>query len=185
MTSLAIPVRRATLLPPVVAFLLLVGLRDAGLRALVVMGVPLVVAAATFHRWPRGAQAAGASTLGALALGAGVIAHSAPVLLAGLAALALGVARAWGINRGLRRRRAWGNRVGTTIGALLMVVFVAYPTLTSVGYLAKPRQPIHESALGLPHAERRVPCQRRRAPVGLVGARPQRRRGGRRARRRR
>src|SRR6478609_2136940 len=139
MTSLAIPVRRAALLPPVVAFLLLVGLRDAGLRALVVVGVPLVVAAATFHRWPRGAQAAGAST------------HSAPVLLGGLAALALGVARAWGINRGLRRRRAWGNRIGTTIGALLMVVFVAYPTLTTVGYLAKPRRPVRETALGLPH----------------------------------
>ena len=72
-------------------------------------------------------------------------------MLAGVAALAVGVVRAWGVNRGLRRRRAWRNRAGTAVGALLVVVFVAYPTLTTVGYLAKPRQSIRESALGLPH----------------------------------
>ena len=47
----------AALLLPAAALLLLVALRDAGLRALVVVGVPLVLTAVTFHRWSRAAQA--------------------------------------------------------------------------------------------------------------------------------
>ena len=130
---------------------MLVALRDAGARPLLVVGVPLALVSATFHRWGRAAQAAGASSFGSLALGAGVIAHSPPAWLAGVALLTLGIARAWGINRRHSRRRAWRNRAATTVGALLMIVFAAYPTLTTVGYLAKPRQPIRESALGIPH----------------------------------
>jgi len=143
--------RWTTALVPAAAVLLLVALRDAGLRPLVVAGAPPALFAIAFPRLPRAAQAAGASALGGLALGAGVIAHSAPGLLAGVAALGVGLARGWGINRRHRRRRAWRNRAATTAGALLAIVFVAYPTLTAVGYLAKPRQPIRESALGLPH----------------------------------
>jgi hypothetical protein len=163
MTSIAIPdpareattpliARRwTTVLVPAAAFLLLVALRDAGLRPLIVVGVPLALTSVAFHRWPRAAQAVWASTLGSLALGAGVIAHSSLALLAGLAALTVGSVRGWGINRPHGRRRAWRNRVATTVGAFAAVAFVAFPTLTTVGYLAKPRQPVRESALGLPH----------------------------------
>jgi hypothetical protein len=116
-----------------------------------VVGLPLLLVAATFPRWPRAAQAIGASTIGVVALGGGVAAHSLPGALAGAIALGLGVSRAWGINRGRGRRRAWFNRTATAAGAAVAVILVVYPAILAVHYLGKPRRTISESALGLPH----------------------------------
>jgi uncharacterized protein len=136
---------------PAVALLVLVALRGAELRAIAVTGLPLIVIAATFHRWPRAAQAAGAAAVAVVILGGGIAAHSAPAVLAGVLALALGASRAWGINRGRGRRRTWVSRIAVTAGAGVALVVLAYPAILSVHYLAKPRQAISESALGLPH----------------------------------
>jgi dienelactone hydrolase len=136
---------------PAVAVLVLLALHGAELRAIAVAGLPLIVVAATFHRWPRAAQAAGASAVGVVAAGGGLAAHSALAVLAGVLALGLGVSRAWGINRGRGRRRAWAGRIAVTVGAGVALVVVAYPAILSVHYLAKPRQAISESALGLAH----------------------------------
>ena len=55
------------------------------------------------------------------------------------------------MNRG--RRRAGPGRIARSaaVGAVLVAFFVVYPTLLAVDYLAKPRDPINQAALGLPH----------------------------------
>src|SRR5204863_1532074 len=65
-----------------------------------------------------------------------------------LAAIACG----WGVNRGRRRRRAWTNRVLAVVAAVFVGFFVVFPTLFAVDLLAKPRAPINQAALGVPHA---------------------------------
>src|SRR5206468_4951854 len=88
---------------------------------------------------------------GVLALGAGLIARSNLLLAAGVLYLLVGVSRGWGVNRGRRRRRAWGNRVLALVGAVLVGFFFVFPTLLAVDFLAKPRAPVNQAALGLPH----------------------------------
>jgi len=87
-----------------------------------------------------------------LALGAGLIARSDLLIVAGVLYLLAGLSRGWGINRGRRRRRAWASRLLAAVAALFAGFFVVYPTLFAVDLLAKPRAPIDQAALGLPHA---------------------------------
>src|SRR3954447_16850846 len=75
-------------LAPAAALLALISLQDAPPRAVLVLGVPLLALAFTAPLWPRGLQVAGGLWLGALGLGAGLIAHSAPAALARAAVLA-------------------------------------------------------------------------------------------------
>ena len=86
-----------------------------------------------------------------LALGAGLIARSNLLIVAGVLYLLAGISRGWGINRGRRRRRAWTNRLLAIVGAVLVGFFVVLPTLLAVDFLAKPRASIDQAALGLPH----------------------------------
>ena len=86
-----------------------------------------------------------------LALGAGLIARSNLLIVAGVLYLLAAISRGWGVNRGRRRRRAWTNRLLAIVGAVLVGFFVALPTLLAVDFLAKPRASINQAALGLPH----------------------------------
>ena len=138
-------------LVPAAALLIAVSLFGAGLRLLIVVAVPVLLIGAVAHRLPRSIDAAAAFLLGLLALGAGLISRVDLVVVAGLLYLVAGLARGWGVNRGRRRRRAWTNRVLTAVGAVLVAFFVVYPTLLTVDYLAKPRAPIDQAALGLAH----------------------------------
>jgi hypothetical protein len=136
---------------PVAAFLVAVTLFGAGLRVLAVVTLPVLVIGAVVHRLPRSLGAAVAFLLGVLTLGGGLIARTHLLVAAGLLYLIAGFVQGWGVNRGRRRVRAWTNRVLTGVGAVLVAFFVVYPTLITVDYLAKPRAPINEAALGLGH----------------------------------
>ena len=72
--------------------------------------------------------------------------------------LLAGISRGWGVNRGRRRRRAWTNRLVAVVGAALVGFFVVLPTLVAVDFLAKPRAPINQAALGVPHARVTFPA---------------------------
>jgi len=132
-------------LAPAAALLTLISLQDAPPRAVLVLGLPVLALAFTAPLWPRGLQVAGGLWLGALGLGAGLIAHSAPAAVAGAAVLAAAGVRGWGINRGRPLRRAGAVALG------LAGVVALYPALTAADFLAKPRRAISETALGLPH----------------------------------
>ena len=101
-----------------------------------------------------------------LALGAGLIARSNLLIVAGVLYLLAAISRGWGINRGRRRRRAWTNRLLAIVGAVLVGFFVVFPTLLAVDFLAKPRASINQSALGLPHERVAFPAS---DGVHLVG----------------
>src|SRR6478672_3559043 len=49
------------------------------------------------------------------------------------------------------RRRTWARRAGIAAGVLFLLVFLVYPLGLGAWYLAKPRDAVHESALGLRH----------------------------------
>jgi len=138
-------------LVPVAALLTAVTVFAAGSRPAVVVALPILVIAAVAHRLPRSIAAAAAVLLGVLSLGAGLISRADLLVVAGLLYLLAGFARGWGVNRGRSSRRAWTNRSLTAVGAVLITFFVVYPTLITVDYLAKPRAPIDEAALGLRH----------------------------------
>ncbi len=93
-----------------------------------------------------------------IALGAGLIARSELLIVAGVLYLLAGISRGWGVNRGRRRRRAWVNRLLAVVAAALVGFFVVFPTLFAVDLLAKPRARIDEAALGLPHARVTFPA---------------------------
>jgi hypothetical protein len=139
------------LLIPVASLLLALALLGAGWRLLIVVALPALLIGALAHRLPRSAAAAVALLLGTLALGAGLIARTDLLVVAGLLYLLAGLSRAWGVNRGRRRLRAWANRGLAAVGAVLIGLVVVYPTLLVVDYLAKPRASINEAALALAH----------------------------------
>jgi len=146
--------RAAALQPfllPLASLLVALAVLGAGPRLLLVIALPALVIGAIFHRLPRPAAAAVACLLGVLSLGAGLIARADLLLAAGLLYLGVGLSRAWGINRGRRRLRAWTNRALAAVGAVFVAFLVVYPTMIVVDYLAKPRATINEAALGLPH----------------------------------
>ena len=105
---------------PLASVLVAAALLGAGPRLLLVVALPVLVMGALAHRLPRSADAALASLLGVLALGAGLIARTDLLVVAGLLYLLAGVTRGWGVNRGRRRSRAWSNRGLTTIGAVFV-----------------------------------------------------------------
>ncbi len=138
-------------LPPLASLLVALSVLGAGARLLIAVALPALLIGASFHRLPRPAAAAVALLLGVLSLGTGLIARADLLLAAGLLYLLVGIRRGWGVNRGRRRLRAWTNRALATVGSVLLAFLVVYPTLLVVDYLAKPRAPISEAALGLPH----------------------------------
>ena len=64
--------------------------------------------------------------LGVLALGAGLIARSNLLIVAGVIYLLAGISRGWGVNRGRRRRRAWTNRLLAVVAAVLVGFFIVF-----------------------------------------------------------
>jgi uncharacterized protein len=138
-------------LVPLASILVAIALSGAGARLLIVVALPAVAIGAIHHRLPRPSAAAVALLLGVLALGAGLIARSNGLVAAGVLYLLAGVTRGWGVNRGRRRRRAWANRLVATVAAVFVGFFVVFPTLLTVDFLAKPRAPVNEAALGLAH----------------------------------
>jgi hypothetical protein len=151
--------RRVRSLAAPVAFLLVaLTAIGAGPRVFALVALPALVAGAVERRLPRAVAAGVGVLLGVLALGAGSIADRPALVVAGVLWLLAGIGRAWGINRGRPRRRAWINRGLTALGAVAVAFLLVYPTLLTVGYLAKPRRPIDEAALGLPHARVAFPA---------------------------
>src|SRR5204863_2665007 len=139
-------------LVPLASLLVAITVCGAGYRLLIVVALPALAVGAISHRLPRPTAAAVALLLGVLALGAGLIARSNLLIFAGVLYLLAGISRGWGVNRGRRRRRAWTNRLLAVVAAVLVGFFVIFPTLFAVNLLAKPRAPIDQAALGLPHA---------------------------------
>jgi hypothetical protein len=143
---------------PLGALLGLAALHGAGLRVLVVVGLPLLALGGFGRLLPRGPRAALSVFAGVLLAGGGLIARSPLSLAGGALLLAAGIGSAWGVNRHRGRGRAWTLRGVTALGAILTVVFLAYPLLLAVDYLAKPRDPIDPRALKLPHREITFPA---------------------------
>jgi uncharacterized protein len=138
-------------LVPLASLLVAITVFGAGPRLLIVVALPALAAGAISHRLSRPSAAAIALLLGVLALGAGLIARNNLLIVAGVLYLLAGISRGWGVNRGRRRRRAWTNRLLAVVAAVLVGFFVIFPTLYAVDLLAKPRAPIDQAALGLPH----------------------------------
>jgi dienelactone hydrolase len=130
--------------PVLAAALVAVALRDAPLRAALVVLLPLVLLAALLPHAPRALRAALALTAGAVLLGAGVVTRDALTLAAAALTLTAGAAD-------VRRGRRWRTRLLAAGGALLVLVGVVMPLVLAANYVAKPREPISEAALGLPH----------------------------------
>jgi len=138
-------------LVPLASLLVAITVFGAGPRLLILVALPALAAGAISHRLSRPSAAAIALLLGVLALGAGLIARNNLLIAAGVLFLIAGISRGWGMNRGRRRRRAWTNRLLAVVAAVLVGFFVIFPTLYAVDLLAKPRAPIDQAALGLPH----------------------------------
>jgi len=138
-------------LVPLASLLVAITVFAAGARLLIVVALPALAIGAISHRLSRPSAAAIALLLGVLALGAGLIARNNLLIAAGVLFLIPGISRGWGMNRGRRRRRAWTNRLLAVVAAVLVGFFVIFPTLYAVDLLAKPRAPIDQAALGLPH----------------------------------
>ena len=99
------------LLFPLASLLVALTLLGAGARLLIVVALPALAIGAISHRLSRPSAAGVALLLGVLALGAGLIARSNLLIVAGVLYLLAGISRGWGVNRGRRRRRAWTNRL--------------------------------------------------------------------------
>jgi pimeloyl-ACP methyl ester carboxylesterase len=138
---------------PAGALLGVAALHGAGLRVLLVVAVPLLALGAFGRRLPRGPRAATLVFAAVLLLGAGLIARSPLSFTGGLLLLAAGGATAWGVNRSRSRRRAWALRSLSAAAAALVLLFLVYPLLLAVDYLAKPREAVDGAALGLPHRD--------------------------------
>jgi hypothetical protein len=136
---------------PLASLLVALTLLGTGPRLLIVVALPALAIGAISHRLSRPSAAGIALLLGVLALGAGLIARTNLLIVAGVLYLLAAITRGWGVNRGRRRRRAWTNRLLAIVGAVLVGFFVALPTLIAVDFLAKPRASINQAALGLPH----------------------------------
>ena len=151
-------VRLQPVLFPLASVLVALTLLGAGPRLLIVVALPTLAIGAMNHRLSRPSAAGVALLLGVLALGAGLIARSELLIVAGVLYLLAGLSRGWGINRSRRPRRAWANRLLAVVAAVLVGFFVVFPTLFAVDLLAKPRARIDEAALGLPHARVTFPA---------------------------
>jgi dienelactone hydrolase len=130
--------------PVFAAALVAVAMRDAPARAALVVLLPLVLIAALLPRAPRALRATVALTTGAVLLGAGAVTQDTLVLAAAVLTLA---AAAADVRRGAR----WRTRLLAAGGAVLVLVVVVMPLVLAANYVSKPRAPISEAALGLPH----------------------------------
>ena len=146
------------LLVPLASLLVALSMLGAGVRLLLVVALPALAIGAISHRLSRPSAAGVALLLGVLAVGAGLIARSDLLIVARVLYLLAGISRGWGVNRGRRRRRAWGNRLLAVVAAVFVGFFVVFPTLFVVDLLAKPRAAIDQAALGLPHARVTFPA---------------------------
>ena len=146
------------LLVPLASLLVALTLLGAGARLLIVVALPALAIGAINHRLSRPFAAGVALLLGVLAFGAGLIARSDLLIVAGVLYLLAGISRGWGVNRGRRRRRAWTNRLLAAVAAVFVGFFVVFPTLFAVDLLAKPRAPIDQAALGVQHARVTFPA---------------------------
>jgi hypothetical protein len=142
---------RTSLMPRVAALLVTAAVAGSGARVLLAVALPVVLFALLADRLPRAAIASLSLLTGVLALGGGIVAHSILAAAGGTVFVVSGIARAWGVNRGRRRRRAWANRVLVAFGSLVVAFFVVLPALVTVDFLAKPRQAVHDSSLGVAH----------------------------------
>ena len=137
----AMPARRAALLrtgAPVLALALVaVALHAAPLRAALVV----LVALALLVIAPRRVRAPLTLTAGATVLGAGAVTQQPLVIAAGAVLLFAGATRP-------RSRRGW---VLGAAGGLVVLIGVVAPLVVAANYVAQPREPIAEAALGLPH----------------------------------
>ena len=141
----------------------------------------LAVSAIVFPRLRAGGQAVLALLLGALATTYGVLhlvetkngvstaweTTSAIVLLvAGIAALAVGASALWRSRRRTETRaRRYLRRTLVAIASLLIAFFVVFPLLFAVGVTHKPRRAVDAADLGRPY-ERRL-ARRRATASGL------------------
>ena len=124
-------------------------------RSFAVVAVVAALVSAVVILAPRRPAAAVALAAAPIAIGSGAIARSVPAILAGVLYLGAGLL-AWRAGRRARQPprsgvRRWAGRLGAAVVALLIAMFVVYPVLMTVGFLAKPREEIDERALGLPH----------------------------------
>jgi len=129
------------------------GIAPAGVRVTLLLGLLLVAVAVASRRLRRSAAAAVLVLAGVLVLGGGLIGRHPLLVGSGAVYVAVGVTRAWGVNRGRRRLRAWGYRALTAFGALVATLLVVYPSLLTIDYLAKPRDGVDDAALRLPHRD--------------------------------
>ena len=143
---------------PLGSLLVALTMLGAGVRLLLVVALPALAIGAISHRLSRSPAAGVALLFGVLALGAGLIARSNLLIVAGVLYLLAGISQGWGVNRGRRRRRAWANRLLAVAAAVFVGFFVVIPTLVAVDLLAKPRAAIDQAALGLPHARVSFPA---------------------------
>jgi hypothetical protein len=86
-------------------------------------------------------------------VGAGLIARSPLSFAGGVLLLAAAGVTGRGVNRSRTRRRAWALRGLSALAAVLVLLFLVYPLLLAVDYLAKPRQAVDGAALRLPHRD--------------------------------
>ena len=129
----------------------LVGVAPGGVRVTLLLGALLVAVAVASVRLRHSAAAAVLVLAGILVLGGGLIGRHPLLVAAGTVYLAVGLKRAWGVNRGRPRLRAWGYRAATAVGVVVVGLLVVYPSLLTIDYLAKPRDGVDDTALKIPH----------------------------------
>ena len=173
------------LLVPLASLLVALTLLGAGARLLLVVALPALAIGAISHRLSRPSAAAVALLLGVLALGAGLIARSNLLIVAGVLYLLAGISRGWGVNRGRRRRRAWTNRLLAAVGRCSSASSSLFPTLLRRRLPRQASCTDRSGGAGVAARARHLPGGRRRSPGRLVCAFPQRRCDRARARRRR
>ena len=84
---------------PLASLLVALTLLGAGPRLLIVVALPALAIGAISHRLSRPSAAGVALLLGVLALGAGLIARSNLLIVAGVLYLLAAISRGWGVNR--------------------------------------------------------------------------------------
>ncbi len=140
-------------LVPLASLLVALTVLGAGSRLVIAVALPALVIGASFHSAASRGRDRRCAAARCSQPRAGLIARADLLLAAGLLYLLVGIGRGWGVNRGRRRVRAWTNRGLATVGTVLIAFLVVYPTMLVVDYLAKPRAPIDQAALGLAHEQ--------------------------------
>jgi predicted alpha/beta hydrolase len=122
-----------------------------GLRVALLAATPVLAYALLGRLLPRRLGSALLLLFAVVAGGSGAILGRELLYVAAAAFALAGVRAGWGVNRGLRRRRAWSYRLLSTLAVLPVALYVVVPALQTVNYIGKPREPISDAALGVPH----------------------------------